>query len=136
MDNGGVDYSQLETIASGLAFIIVTTLGFFAKFRKDKVDDTKKVETQVQEAIDLSDTVQGLALSLTELRNRFDDLSLRNRMLSRENKEMADRLRDVEDIVTKKYPDALELIKKYRQRVPDLEDVEIPMSIIEDLYGT
>ena len=136
MGNGDVDYNQLEAIASGLAFIIVTTLGFFAKYYKDKTDDTKKVETQVQEAIDLSDTVQGLALSLTELRNRFDDLSLRNRMLIRENKEMAGRLHDVEDIVTKKYPDALELIKKYRQRVPDLEGLEIPMSLVEDLYGT
>ncbi len=128
-----INFEYLSTIASGVAFVVVTTAGFYAKYKNDGArKETKAIEAKVENASNLGDAVRALAIEIAELRDKQDELQLEKREMERQNCDLRKRLAEVENIIKRKYPAALATLREYKRLHPD-SVVQIPDIIAPDL---
>lgn len=128
-----INFEYLSTIASGVAFVVVTTAGFYAKYKNDGArKETKAIEAKVENASNLGDAVRALAIEIAELRDKQDELQLEKREMERQNCNLRKRLAEVENIIKRKYPAALATLREYKRLHPD-SVVQIPDIIAPDL---
>lgn len=128
-----INFDYLTTIASGLAFAVVTTLGFYAKYKTDgSQKETKAIEAKVESASNLGGAVRALALELAELRSNQDELMMEKRVMEERNKNLRERIAELEKIMQEKYPAALAALREYRRLHPHSK-VSIPDIIASDL---
>lgn len=128
-----INFEYLSTIASGVAFVTVTTAGFYAKYKTDGAQkETKAIESKVENASNLGEAVRALAIEIAELRSDQDTLRFEKREVENLNKNLRKRLTEVEKIIKKKYPAALATLREYKRLHPE-SDVRIPDIIAPDL---
>nr|DAQ76520.1 MAG TPA: hypothetical protein [Caudoviricetes sp.] len=128
-----INFEYLTTIASGLAFAVVTTLGFYAKYKTDgSQKETKAIEARVESASNLGPAVRALAIEIAELRANQDELMLEKRVMEEQNRNLRERIVEVENIMQEKYPAALAALREYRRLHPH-SNVAIPDIIASDL---
>lgn len=129
-----LNYDLITQIASGVAFFIVTFLSFLSKYSSDKKkNDREEVTKKVEKAVNLSNVVKDLALELSEIKIDLEGIKEEKELLKLRNEDLKERLKEVEIIVSQKYPDAINLIKLYREKHPDLSDITTPRSLWDDL---
>lgn len=128
-----INFEYLSTIASGVAFVVVTTIGFYAKYKTDdSKKETKAIEAKVENASNLGDAVRALAIEIAELRANQDELQFEKREIERLNRNLRKRMAEVEKIIKQKYPAALAALREYKRMHPD-SAVRIPDIIAPDL---
>ena len=128
-----INFEYLSTIASGVAFVVVTTAGFYAKYKNDGArKETKAIEAKVENASNLGDAVRALAIEIAELRANQEELQLEKREMEHQNCSLRKRLAEVENIIKRKYPAALATLREYKRLHPD-SVVQIPDIIAPDL---
>lgn len=128
-----INFEYLSTIASGVAFVVVTTIGFYAKYKTDgSQKESKAVEAKVENASNLGGAVRALAIEIAELRADQDTLKFEKREIENLNKNLRKRLSEVEKIIKQKYPAALATLREYKRLHPD-SVVRIPDIIAPDL---
>ena len=128
-----VNFEYLSTIASGLAFVVVTTAGFYAKYKNDgSQKEAKAIEAKVENASNLGEAVRALAIEIAELRANQEELQLEKRVMENRNQNLRKRLAEVEKIIKQKYPAALATLREYKRLHPD-STVRIPDIIAPDL---
>ena len=128
-----VNFEYLSTIASGVAFVVVTTAGFYAKYKNDGAHkEAQAIETKVENASNLGDAVRALAIEIAELRADQDTLKFEKRAMEHQNRSLRKRLAEVEKIIKQKYPAALATLREYKRLHPD-SVVRIPDIIAPDL---
>lgn len=128
-----INFEYLSTIASGVAFVVVTTVGFYAKYKTDNSQkETKAVETKVENASNLGGAVRALAIEIAELRANQDELKLEKQVMESQNRSLRKRMTEVENVIKQKYPAALATLREYKRLHPD-SAVRIPDIIAPDL---
>lgn len=128
-----INFEYLSTIASGLAFVIVTTIGFYAKYKTDgSKKESKVIDAKVENASNLGGAVRALAIEIAELRASQEELQLEKRVMENRNENLRKRLAEVEKIIKQKYPAALATLREYKRLHPD-STVRIPDIIAPDL---
>ena len=128
-----INFEYLSTIASGVAFAVATTVGFYAKYKNDgSQKEPKAIEAKVETASNLGDAVRALAIEIAELRANQDQMQFEKREIESLNKSLRKRLSEVENIIKQKYPVALATLREYRRLHPD-SVVRIPDIIAPDL---
>lgn len=128
-----INFEYLSTIASGLAFVVVTTVGFYAKYKNDNSrKESKAIEEKVERASNLGDAVRALAIEIAELRSNQDELKLQKLEIESRNRNLLKRMAEVENIIKQKYPAALATLREYKRLHPD-SSVKIPDIITPDL---
>lgn len=134
-----IDYQLLTTVASGVAFLVISFASFLAKYKHDKKDDSEEVKKKIEKAVNLDDVVQSMAIQLSnvlhevnDIKHKNSDLQKDNRKLKKDNEELKVNVDKLGQIVSVKYPLAIKTIKTYRREHPEIV-VEIPEVILSDL---